>query len=136
MIEGPAGIYVSALINNLHEDRIVLRLRDCQKKFHLLGYHLPAGKTLVLQGDMGDFTGAGLAGGCLVVEGSAGNWCGAGMMQGEIQISGSAGWKTGAWMKAGEIHVQSWVRSVGENILGGRVYEQGKLIFPRQTQTS
>ena len=134
IIEGPSGIYVSALINNLSEDRVVLRLRDCQKKFNMLGYRLPAGKTLVLQGDMGDFTGAGLAGGCLVVEGASANWCGAGMIQGKILVSGTAGWKTGEWMKAGEIHVQSWVRGVGENILGGKIYERGKLIFPRQSE--
>ena len=40
MIAGPAGIYVSALINQLREDRIVLRLRDFQKSFHLFGYRL------------------------------------------------------------------------------------------------
>jgi len=131
VIEGPAGIYVSALVNQLSDDRVVLRLKDYQKKFHLLGYRLPVGKTLILQGDIGDFTGTGLAGGCLVVEGSAGNWCGAGMMQGEIRVAGTAGWKTGEWMKAGEIHVEGWIRGVGQNILGGRIYEQGKLVSPQ-----
>ena len=133
MIAGPAGIYVSALINQLREDRIVLRLRDFQKSFHLFGYRLPVGKTLELQGDVGDFTGAGLAGGRLVVEGSAGNWCGAGMMQGEILVTGTAGWKTGEWMQAGEIHVEGWIRGVGKNIFGGKVYERGKLIAPRES---
>lgn len=131
VIEGPAGIYVSALVNQLSEDRVVLRLKDYQKKFHLLGYRLPVGKTLIIQGDIGDFTGTGLAGGCLVVEGSAGNWCGAGMLQGEIRVAGTAGWKTGEWMKAGEIHVEGWIRGVGQNILGGRIYEQGKLVSPQ-----
>ena len=131
MIEGPAGIYVSALVNQLGEDRVVLRLKDYHKNFHLLGYRLPVGKTLILQGDIGDFTGAGLAGGCLLVEGSAGNWCGAGMMHGEILVAGTAGWKTGEWMKAGEIRVEGWIRGVGQNILGGKIYEQGKLITPQ-----
>lgn len=131
VIEGPAGIYVSALVNQLSEDRVVLRLKDYQKKFHLLGYRLPVGKILIIQGDIGDFTGTGLAGGCLVVEGSAGNWCGAGMLQGEIRVAGTAGWKTGEWMKAGEIHVEGWIRGVGQNILGGRIYEQGKLVSPQ-----
>ena len=103
MIEGPAGIYLSALINQLGEERIVLRLKDFKKKFHLLGYRLPTGKTLVIQGDVGDFIGTSLVGGHLIVEGSVGNWCGAGMLQGEIRVTGSAGWKTGEWMKAGEI---------------------------------
>jgi len=133
MIEGPAGIYISALINQLGEDRIVLRLKDLQKMFHLVGYRLPAGKTLVIQGDVGDFAGASLTGGHLVVEGSVGNWCGAGMLQGQIQVAGSAGWKTGEWMKAGEIHVEGYVRGMGQNIFGGKIAERGKLIFPRQT---
>lgn len=130
LLEGPAGIYVSALINQLGEDRIALRLKDFRKSFHLLGYRLPAGKTLVLQGDSGDFTGIGLDGGRLVVEGSAGNWCGAGMLRGEILISGTAGWKTGEWMKSGEIRVGGWIRGVGQNILGGKIYQQGKRIYP------
>ena len=134
MIEGPAGIYLSALVNQLDDDRIVLRLRDFEKRFHLAGYRLPTGKTLVIQGDVGDFTGASLTGGQLVVEGSVGNWCGAGMLKGEISIAGSAGWKTGEWMKAGEIHVQGYVQSVGQNIFGGKVTERGRLIFPQQTQ--
>ena len=131
MIEGPAGIYISALINQSREDRIVLRLKDFQKSFHLLGYRLPSGKTLAIKGDVGDFIGAGLTGGRLMIEGAAGNWCGAGMMQGEILVSGSAGWKTGEWMKAGEIHVEGWIRSVGKNIFGGRIYERGELVSPR-----
>jgi len=130
MLEGPAGIYLSALINQLGEERIVLRLKDFQKKFHLLGYRLPTGKTLVIQGDVGDFIGTSLIGGHLVVEGSVGNWCGAGMLQGEIRVTGSAGWKTGEWMKAGEIRVKGYVQSVGESIFGGKITERGKLIFP------
>jgi hypothetical protein len=131
LIEGPAGIYVSALINQSREDRIFLRLKDFQKSFHLLGYRLASGKTLVIQGDVGDFIGASLTGGRLVVEGSTGNWCGAGMLQGEIRVLGSAGWKTGEWMKSGEIHVAGWIRNVGKNIFGGRIYERGELVFPR-----
>ena len=136
MIEGPAGIYISALINQLGEDRIVLMLKDVQKSFHLLGYRLPAGKTLVIQGDVGDFTGTSLIGGHLVVEGSVGNWCGAGMLQGKILVTGSAGWKTGEWMKTGEIRVEGYIQSVGKSIFGGKVTERGKLIFPRQTGNS
>ena len=96
-----------------------------------MGYRLPSGKTLAIKGDVGDFIGAGLTGGRLMIEGAAGNWCGAGMMQGEILVSGSAGWKTGEWMKAGEIHVEGWIRSVGKNIFGGRIYERGELVSPR-----
>ena len=131
MIEGPSGIYISALINQLGRDQIELSLQDIQKNFHLLGYRLPAGKTLVIQGDVGDFIGASLSGGHVVVEGSVGNWCGAGMLHGEILISGSAGWKTGEWMKAGEIHAQGYIQGIGQNLFGGKITERGKMIFPR-----
>jgi formylmethanofuran dehydrogenase subunit C len=131
MISGPAGIYVSALVNHVQEDRIVLRLKDYQRTFHFLGYRLPEGKTLVLQGDVGDFIGAGLSGGRLVAEGSTGNWCGAGMMKGEIIITEHTGQNTGEWMRGGEIHVDGRIRSVGKTLFGGRIYQKGKLLVPQ-----
>jgi glutamate synthase domain-containing protein 3 len=131
MISGPAGIYVSALVNHAQEDRIVLRLREYQRTFHFLGYRLPEGKVLILQGDVGDFIGAGLSGGRLVVEGSAGNWCGAGMMKGEILVTEHAGQSTGEWMRGGEIHVDGRIRSVGKTLFGGKIYQRGKVLAPQ-----
>jgi hypothetical protein len=130
IISGPAGIYVSALINNAKEDRMVLRLEDYEQTYHFLGYRLPEGKTLVLQGNVGDFTGASLSGGHLVVEGSTGNWCGAGMTRGEILVTGFTGLNTGEQMRGGEIHVDGRIRSVGRTIFGGRIYQRGQLIAP------
>lgn len=135
MISGPAGIYVSALINHCQEERIVLKPKDHQRMFHFFGYRLPEGKTLVLQGDVGDFIGAGLSGGRLVVEGSTGNWCGAGMTKGEIFVTGYTGQNTGGWMRGGEIRVDGRIRSIGENRYGGRIYEAGKLIIPKDSGT-
>jgi formylmethanofuran dehydrogenase subunit C len=135
MISGPAGIYLSALINQSQEDRIVLRLKDYQKTFHFIGYRLPDTKTLLLQGNVGDFTGANLNGGRLVVEGAAGNWCGAGMIKGEILVTESTGRNTGEWMRGGEIHVDGWIRGLGKTALRGRIYERGKLIVPKQPDT-
>ncbi|MGQ9654238.1 MAG: hypothetical protein ACUVXD_09265 [Thermodesulfobacteriota bacterium] len=131
MISGPAGIYISALVNHAQEDRIVIRLRDYQRTFHFLGYRLPEGKVLILQGDVGDFIGAGLSGGRLVVEGSAGSWCGAGMMKGEILVTEHAGQSTGEWMRGGEIHVDGRIRSVGNTLFGGKIYQRGKLLAPQ-----
>jgi formylmethanofuran dehydrogenase subunit C len=131
MISGPAGIYLSALVNHSEEGRITLRLRDYQRTFHFLGYRLPEGKSLILQGDVGDFIGAGLSGGRLVVEGSTGNWCGAGMMKGEIQITENTGQNTGEWMRGGEIHVDGRIRSVGKTLFGGKIYQRGKLLVPQ-----
>jgi hypothetical protein len=132
MISGPAGIYLSALVNHAPEDRLELRLRDYQRTFHFLGYRLPEGKTLVLQGDVGDFIGAGLSGGQLVVEGSAGNWCGAGMMTGEIVVTEHTGQNTGEWMRGGEIQVDGRIRSLGKTFFGGKIYKRGKLIMPQE----
>jgi hypothetical protein len=135
MISGPAGIYLSALVNHAAEERMVLRLRDYQRTFHFLGYRLPEGKTLILQGDVGDFIGAGLSGGRLVVEGSTGNWCGAGMMKGEIQVGENTGQNTGEWMRGGEIHVEGRIRSVGKTLFGGKIFQRGKLVVPQEIGT-
>ena len=133
MISGPTGIYISALINHSREDRIILSLQDYQRTFHFLGYRLPEGKTLVLQGNVGDFIGAGLSGGHLVVEGSTGNWCGAGMMNGEIYITKQTGQRTGEWMRGGEIHVDGSIWSTGKTVFGGKIYNRGKQIIPKDT---
>ncbi len=140
LISGPAGIYISALVNRAQEDHIVLSPKDYERSFHFLGYKLPEGKTLVLQGDVGDFTGSGLFGGSLILEGSAGNWCGAGMMKGEIRVTHNTGQNTGEWMRGGEIHVDGTIQSVGTKfygntgyrvLFGGKIYQKGKLLVPR-----
>ncbi len=130
LISGPAGIYLSALCNNAKEEKIRLRLYELKRTFHFLGYRLPEGKTLVLEGEVGDFIGAGLSGGKLVIEGSTGNWAGAGMMKGELFITEHTGQNTGEWMRGGEIHVDGRIRGVGKTIFGGRIYQRGKLILP------
>jgi hypothetical protein len=134
VLSGPAGIYISALVNHSQEDRIVLHLMDYQRTFHFLGYRLPEGKTLVLQGTVGEFVGADLEGGRLVVEGSTGSWCGAGMMKGEILVTEDAGQTTGDWMRGGEIRVEGEIGSLGKTRFGGRIYQQGKLIVPVEHQ--
>ncbi len=135
LISGPAGIYLSALCNNAKEENIRLRLYELKRTFHFLGYRLPQGKTLILQGDVGDFIGAGLSGGKLVVEGSTGNWAGAGMMDGELHITGHTGRNMGEWMGGGEIHVEGYVGAIGKSIRGGRIYQQGNLIRPYDRTT-
>lgn len=131
MIPGPAGLYISALVNHSPENRIQLRVQDYQRPFHFLGYALPKRKVLLLQGDAGDFCGAGLRGGHLVVEGAVGNWCGAGMLEGEIRVSKGARHQTGAWMQGGEIHVGGEIKSLGETRYGGRILQGGNLVERR-----
>lgn len=130
LISGPSGIYISALCNNAKEQEIHLRLYELKRTFHFLGYRLPEGKTLILEGDLGDFIGAGLSGGKLIAKGSTGNWAGAGMMDGELCITEHAGQNMGEWMSGGEIHVDGQIRGIGKTIRGGRIYQRDKLIFP------
>ena len=135
LISGPAGIYVSALCNTVKEDNIRLRLYELKRSFHFLGYRLPEGKTLELQGSAGDFTGTGLCGGKLVVEGSAGNWTGAGAMKGTLFVKDDTGQNTGEWMKGGEIHVGGHIVGLGKSISGGRIFQREKLVFPKQSES-
>ena len=135
LVSGPAGVYLSALCNNAKEESIHLRLSEFKRTFHFLGYRLPEGKTLELEGDMGDFIGSGLAGGKLIVKGSTRNWTGAGMMKGELFVKQHTGQNTGEWMRGGEIHIDGRIQGLGKTILGGRIYQQGRLVVPHDPST-
>ncbi|RLA83612.1 MAG: hypothetical protein DRG31_05950 [Deltaproteobacteria bacterium] len=131
LITGPAGVYISALCNHAKEQEIVLRLQDLGIKINLIGYRLPEGKRLVVEGNVGDFTGIGLDGGELVVEGSAKNYTGAGMKRGRIVVRNNVGFNTGHGMTGGEIVVGGRIKGLGK-IVGGKIYEKGQLIFPSE----
>jgi hypothetical protein len=126
-----AEIYLAALINHAREERLRLSVMDCRRTFHFLGYRLPQGKTLVIEGEAGNFTGAFLAGGSVIVKGSSGDYCGAGMIQGEVVIQGPAGRHLGNWMRGGEIRVSGSLGSIGKEIFGGKIFQQGKLLKQR-----
>jgi len=129
LIPGPAGVYISALCNYTTEEEIVLKLSDLKTEINLIGFRLPKGKRLMIEGDTGDFTGIGLEGGELVIDGNAKNWTGAGMRGGKILIKKNIGLHTGEWMMGGEIYVGGRVRGLG-NIVEGKVYEREKLLYP------
>jgi hypothetical protein len=135
LITGPAGIYISALCNYAKEEEISLKLNDLKTQINLLGYRLPVGKKVVVEGNLGDFTGIGMEGGELMVEGNAKNYTGAGMKSGRVGISKNIGLHTGEWMMGGEIHVGGRVRGMGK-IVDGKVYEDEKLIYPRNYRQS
>ena len=126
MVPGPAGLYISALINNSKDGQFVLRLLDYRYNFHFLGYRLPEGMTLILEGNAGDFIGAALNGGSLVVNGSVGGWCGAGMLGGDIHVRQNAGEQTGEWMHGGVIRVNGSIGSIGETRYGGQILQPGQ----------
>ena len=124
----PAGVYVSALVNASQSNRIILKIRTLQYPFHFLGFKLPAGKTLIVQGNVGDFAGAGLSGGYLQVEGSARNWCGTAMEKGKILITQDAGQKTGEMMTGGIICVEGPTLGIADSRSAGKIYQMGKLV--------
>jgi hypothetical protein len=129
LIPGPAGVYLSALCNYAEEEEIVLKLSELKTEINLVGFRLPKGKRLVIDGDTGDFTGIGLEGGELFVEGNAKNWTGAGMRSGKILVKKNIGLHTGEWMMGGEIYVGGRVRGLG-NIVEGKVFERDKMVYP------
>jgi hypothetical protein len=129
LIPGPAGIYISALCNYTKEEEIALKLSELKTEINLIGFRLPKGKRLMIEGDAGDFTGIGLEGGELVIEGNAKNWTGAGMRGGKILVKKNIGLHTGEWMMGGEIYVGGRIRGLG-NIVDGKVYERDKLVYP------
>jgi len=131
MITGPAGIYVSALCNKCEDDEIILKLDDMNTQINLLGYRLPAGKKLKIEGNVGDFVGIGVEGGELVVEGSGKNYAGAGMRSGKLVITKNVGHHTGEWMMGGEILVGGRIRGLG-NIMDGKIFEREQLIYPKE----
>lgn len=120
-VPGPSGLYISALINGCPETRVALDLREFTFRFHFLGFRLPEGKTLIICGDTGDFTGCGLEGGFLKLDGSTGSWCGAGMIGGRIEIKGDTGEYTGQWMHGGQISVAGRMQGAGEERYGGEI---------------
>ena len=134
LIPGPAGLYISALCNYAPEDELMLKLTELKTEINLLGFRLPRGKRLVIEGDTGDFTGIGLEGGELVIDGNAKNWTGAGMRSGRILVRKNIGLHTGEWMMGGEIHVAGRVRGMG-NIVEGRIFEKDKLVYPGKVRS-
>ncbi|UCG12111.1 MAG: hypothetical protein JSU72_16635 [Deltaproteobacteria bacterium] len=125
MISGPAGIFIAALCNHVPDDSIVLRLGEMQRTLHFLGYRLPYGKSLSIDGNVGNFTGAALQGGEITVSGFAGDWTGAGMTEGKITIHKHCGRNTGEWMQGGEVWVGSRIRGLGR-VGSGQIYLAGE----------
>ncbi|MCB2187286.1 MAG: hypothetical protein KQJ78_12765 [Deltaproteobacteria bacterium] len=126
LVAGPAGLYLAALVNLCRETHLVLRLGGHSRVFHFLGYALPAGRELILEGDAGDFCGAALAGGRLEVRGNVGDWAGAGMQAGTLLIRGGAGRGLGQWMQGGVIEVGGEMASLGGERAGGTVRQGGQ----------
>jgi GXGXG motif len=128
-LAGPSGLYLSAMCNHVEGAEISLRLKGLKSRVHLVGYRLPEGKRLIVEGSCGDFAGAAMEGGEIIVQGSTGNWTGVGLKRGKIIVEGNAGERTGEWMEGGEVHVKGRIGSLGQ-VQGGKVYLGERQIAP------
>ena len=125
----PSGLFIAAMCNQVPAQEITLNLRLCQRRWPFLGYRLPRGRRLCLEGDVGEFVGALLEGGEVLVTGNAGNYTGIGMKAGVVRINYSAGKYTGEGMRGGTLHISGHIASLGR-VKNGTIYEGGRQVFP------
>ncbi len=125
----PSGLFIAAMCNHVPADDIALNLRIFRRRWPFLGYRLPRGRRLYLDGDAGDFVGALLEGGEVVVTGNAGNYAGIGMKTGTVQIGYSTGKYTGEGMRGGTLRVGGRIAALGR-VKQGDIYEGNLQVFP------
>jgi len=125
----PSGLFIAAMCNHVPADDIALSLRVFRHRWPFLGYRLPRGRRLHLDGDAGDFVGALLEGGEVVVTGNAGNYAGIGMRRGTLQIGYSTGKYTAEGMRGGTLRVGGRIGELGR-VKQGVVYEGERQVFP------
>ncbi|GIX46275.1 MAG: hypothetical protein KatS3mg131_0486 [Candidatus Tectimicrobiota bacterium] len=129
----PSGLFIAAMCNQVQATDIVLDLRAFKRRWPFLGFRLPRGRRLRLEGDAGDFVGALLAGGEVVVNGNVGSYAGLGMRAGLLHIAYSSGKYTGEGMRGGTIRVQGRIGSLGK-AKQGFIYEGGQQVFPARSE--
>src|SRR5919202_95481 len=127
----PSGLFIAAMCNHVAADDISLSLRVFRRRWPFLGYRLPRGRRLYLDGDAGDFVGALLEGGEVVMTRNAGNYAGIGMRTGTLQIGYSTGKYTGEGMRGGTLRVGGRIAALGR-VKQGTIYEGDLQVFPPQ----
>ncbi len=125
----PSGLFIAAMCNQAEERDITLNLRSMTRRWPFLGYRLPRGCRLFLEGDVGDFVGALLEGGEVTVTGNAGNYAGIGMKDGNLHIGYSSGKHTGEGMRGGVLQIKGRITELGK-VKDGTIYEGEQQVFP------
>ena len=115
----PSGLFIAAMCNQVPAHEIALDLHLLRHRWPFLGYRLPRGRRLSLDGDAGDFVGALLDGGEVIVTGNAGNYTGIGMKTGTLQVGYSTGKYTGEGMRGGTLRVGGRIAALGRVKQGG-----------------
>jgi len=125
----PSGLFIAAMCNQVAVPDLTLNLRVCKRRWPFLGYRLPPGRRLRLEGDVGDFAGALLEGGEIIVNGNAGSYAGIGMKAGLLRITSSCGKHTGEGMRGGTLRVEGYIGGLGRP-KEGSIYEGERQVFP------
>ncbi len=131
----PSGLFIAAMCNQSPEPDITLNLRSMTRRWPFLGYRLPRGRRLFLEGDVGDFVGALLEGGEVTVTGNAGNYAGIGMKDGHLHIGYSSGKHTGEGMRGGVLQIKGRITELGK-VKDGAIYEGEQQVFPPRAATA
>lgn len=131
----PSGLFIAAMCNQSQERDITLNLRSMTRRWPFLGYRLPRGRRLFLEGDVGDFVGALLEGGEVTVTGNAGNYAGIGMKDGQLNIGYSSGKHTGEGMRGGVLQIRGRIAELGK-VKDGAIYEGDQQVFPPLPETT
>jgi hypothetical protein len=124
----PSGLFIAAMCNHVQADDIVLNVQAFARRWPFLGYRLPRGRRLWLEGDAGDFVGALLEGGEVRVAGNTGNYAGIGMKAGLLHVKHSTGKYTGEGMRGGTLRVDGHIGSLGK-AKRGTIYEGERQVF-------
>ncbi|MFH0860845.1 MAG: hypothetical protein V1921_06555 [Candidatus Altiarchaeota archaeon] len=98
-----AGLLLTALVQGSKSNEFEF---TAKKKLNYLGFMLEEGKTVKVNGDLGERIGRKMRGGSIDVSGSVGDEAGWEMRGGEITIGKDAGDWTGFEMHDGRIHVK------------------------------
>lgn len=137
------GLFLSALINNCKDNDFVIHTQNLRWLINSLGFRNT--KNIVVNGNVGRFTGDDMQGGSIVVNGHTEIWLGVRMKGGSITVKGSTAQQVGENMEGGSIIVEgdtghwvgSWMESgsitvkgnagedVGEHMKGGEIYLLG-----------
>ena len=119
-----AGVFLSALINNCHEQVFAVHIAHLAEKPDCMGYRNT--KQIIVRGDCGNSLGYEMMGGSITVEGNVGHWTGGFMKQGAITVKGNAGHDIGQLMEGGSITIEGDAgQTVGSGMRGGSITVNG-----------
>jgi hypothetical protein len=108
--EGKAGLFLSALIDCCKAARFTIHTENLTHPLDFLGFRNR--KTIVVEGDVGDFLGCEMSGG-------------------KITVKGDAGYEAGQRMGGGEIHIEGEIKdgiADEDDVCEGKIFHRGELI--------